>query len=210
MIDSGIFFSFKPLFKHQRTELFYFLFWDLFFGASGVFDCLLIPLLQLLTCQNPSETNPITTYLQWLAEKAGIPLNLETILIVYVVLLTLMALLQFWKGLMDAGYQQTFVYQIRRRLFRKIIMADWQLLNNKSKTNHLQVLSKGFPTCPCISFFPKDAFWTHNDCFLCCLGYAGICKIYSLYYFNWNCAFFFCCVNFCLKHFSSVMVCQCI
>jgi ATP-binding cassette subfamily C protein len=155
MIDSSLFFqSFKPLFKHQRGKLFLLFILDLFLGASGGFSIvLLIPLLQLLTPGAKSETNPITIIFNELAEKAGIPLNLETILTVYVVLLTLMALLQFWKGLLDAGYQQTFVYQIRRRLFRKIIMADWQLLNNKSKTNHLQVLSKEVPNLSMYYFF---------------------------------------------------------
>jgi len=49
------------------------------------------------------------------------------------------------KALLDARYQQTFIYTLRRRLFRKIIMADWQLLNSRSKTNHLQVLTREVP-----------------------------------------------------------------
>lgn len=146
--------SFKPLFKHQPGKLFLLFSLDLFLGTSSGFSVvLLIPLLQLLTSKTDGQTNQITEVLNGLAEKAGIQLSLETILTIYVVLLTLMALLQFWKGLMDAGYQQTFIYQIRRRLFRKIIMADWQLLNNKSKTNHLQVLSKEVPNLSMYYFF---------------------------------------------------------
>lgn len=61
------------------------------------------------------------------------------------VLLTLTALIQYWKSILDAGYQQTFIYQLRSRLFRKIILADWSMLNSKSKTNHLQVLTKEVP-----------------------------------------------------------------
>lgn len=146
--------SFKPLFKHQPGKLFLLFSLDLFLGTSSGFSVvLLIPLLQLLTSKTDGQTNQITEVLNGLAEKAGIQLSLETILTIYVVLLTLMALLQFWKGLMNAGYQQTFIYQIRRRLFRKIIMADWQLLNNKSKTNHLQVLSKEVPNLSMYYFF---------------------------------------------------------
>lgn len=149
-----IFQSFKPLFKHQPRKLFILFLLDLFLGTSSGFSVvLLIPLLQLLTEKTDDQPNPITEVLNGLAEKMGIQLNLETILISYVVLLTVMALLQFWKSLLDAGYQQTFIYQIRRRLFRKIIMADWQLLNNKSKTNHLQVLSKEVPNLSDYYFF---------------------------------------------------------
>ena len=61
------------------------------------------------------------------------------------VILTLSALLQYWKSILDTRYQQTFIYTLRRRLFRKIIMAEWQTLNSRSKTNHLQVLTKEVP-----------------------------------------------------------------
>jgi ATP-binding cassette subfamily C protein len=80
-----------------------------------------------------------------MADKAGIEITIETVLLVYVVILTLSALLQYWKSMLDARYQQTFIYNLRRRLFRKIIMAEWQTLNGRSKTNHLQVLTKEVP-----------------------------------------------------------------
>ena len=141
-----IFLSFKPLFKHQPRKLWLLFLLTLLLGTSSGFSIvLLIPLLQLLTTNTEDSPNQIVTFFNDLAEKTGIQLNLETILITYVVLLTVMALLQFWKSLLDANYQQTFIYQIRRRLFRKIIMADWVFLNNKSKTNHIQVLTKEIP-----------------------------------------------------------------
>ena len=154
-MDKKIFLlSFKPLFKHQPAKLLLLFLLDLFLGAFAGFSIvLLIPLLQLLTPGSENETNPIASVFNELAEKIGIQINLETILIMYVALLSVMALLQFWKGMLDARYQQTFIYQIRRRLFRKIIMADWELLNNKSKTNHLQVLSKEVPNLANYYFF---------------------------------------------------------
>ncbi len=138
--------SFRMLLNFRPGKLFILFVLTLFLGAfSGFSIVLLIPLLQLLTPSNEGQPNQIVTIFNDLAEKAGIQLNLETILIIYVILLSVMALLQLWKSLLDASYQQTFIYQIRRRLFRKIIMADWALLNNKSKTNHLQVLSTEIP-----------------------------------------------------------------
>jgi ATP-binding cassette subfamily C protein len=146
--------SFKLLFKHQQGKLLLLFLLDLFLGAFAGFSIvLLIPLLQLLTPGTESETNQITVVFNELAETIGIQINLESILIIYVILLSVMALLPFWKGLLDAGYQQSFIYKIRGRLFRKIIMADWELLNNKSKTNHLQVLSKEVPNLADYYFF---------------------------------------------------------
>ena len=83
--------------------------------------------------------------IQNLADKAGINLTIGSVLIIYMVILTLSALLQYWKSILDARYQQTFIYDLRKRLFRKIIMAEWQTLNSRSKTNHLQVLTKEVP-----------------------------------------------------------------
>ncbi|MFQ3174402.1 MAG: ABC-type siderophore export system fused ATPase/permease subunit, partial [Flavobacterium sp.] len=122
--------SFRMLLNFRPGKLALIFVLTLFLGAfSGFSIVLLIPLLQILTPSTGGRTNHIATIFNDLAEKAGIQLNLETILIIYVILLSAMALLQLWKSLLDANYQQTFIYQIRRRLFRKIIMADWELLN---------------------------------------------------------------------------------
>jgi len=114
---------------------------------------LLIPLLQLLSIGAGEASEGVALFIQNLADKAGIELTIGSILLVYMVLLTLTALLQYWKVLLDARYQQTFIYTLRRRLFRKIIMADWQLLNSRSKTNHLQVLTREVPNLANYYFF---------------------------------------------------------
>jgi ATP-binding cassette subfamily C protein len=113
--------------------------------TSGFSIVLLIPLLQLLSIGGGGESGGIALDIQILADKAGINLTIGSVLIIFMVILTLSALLQYWKSILDARYQQTFIYTLRRRLFRKIIMADWQTLNSRSRTNHLQVLTKEVP-----------------------------------------------------------------
>lgn len=118
----------------------------LLLGVTGGFSIiLLIPMLQLLSISGSKGPEGVALFIQNLAEKAGVNLNIGSILIIYMVLLTLSALLQYWKSVLDARYQQTFIYTLRRHLFRKILMADWQMLNCRSKTNHLQVLTKEIP-----------------------------------------------------------------
>jgi ATP-binding cassette subfamily C protein len=112
---------------------------------SGFSIVMLIPLLQLLSIGAGAEPEGIALFINRLAESTGIKLTVGSILLVYTVLLTLSALMQYWKSILDVRYQQTFIYSLRRRLFRKIIMADWQLLNSRSKTNHLQVLTREVP-----------------------------------------------------------------
>jgi ATP-binding cassette subfamily C protein len=111
---------------------------------SGFSIVLLIPLLQLLNIE-AGEPEGFALTLQNILEKSGISLTLETILAVYFLVLSLSAFLQYLTLVLETRYQQTFIYDIRRRLFRKIIMADWQVLNSRGKTNHLQILTREVP-----------------------------------------------------------------
>ena len=138
--------TFKLLKEHQPWKLVLIFFLTLLMGVTSGFSIvLLIPLLQLLSIGGGGEPQGIALAIQNLADKAGINLTIGSVLIIYMVILILSALLQYWKSILDARYQQTFIYDLRKRLFRKIIMAEWQTLNSRSKTNHLQVLTKEVP-----------------------------------------------------------------
>ena len=121
--------------------------------TSGFSIVLLIPLLQLLNIGGGEQAEGIALMVRRLAESVGIEITIGSILAVYMALLTFSALIQYWKSILDARYQQTFIYSIRRRLFRKIIMADWQQLNSRSKTNHLQVLTREVPNLAAYYFY---------------------------------------------------------
>jgi ATP-binding cassette, subfamily C, bacterial len=112
---------------------------------SGFTLVLLIPMLQLLNIGSGGTTEGVAHFFRQLAGRTGLSLTIESVLLIYVILLTINALIQYWKSIVDSLYQQTFIYELRRRLFRKIILANWPLLNSKSKTNHLQVLTKEVP-----------------------------------------------------------------
>lgn len=141
-----LFESFQPLFKHKPYQLVLLFGMTLVLGLSSGFSIvLLIPLLQLLTGDNAGSSNQIVVVLNDIAQRFAIELNLENILITYIFILSSMALVNFSNNLLSARYQQSLIFKIRQRLFRKIIMADWALLNNKSKTNHLQVLTQEIP-----------------------------------------------------------------
>jgi len=136
----------KLLRQHKPRKLLLIFGLTLFLGVfSGFSIVLLIPLLQLLDVGNRNAAEGPALFFQNMADKIGINLNIETILLIYVVLLTLTALLHYGKAMIDAKYQQTLVNGLRRRLFRKIILADWSDLNTRSKTNHLQVLTNEIP-----------------------------------------------------------------
>lgn len=146
--------TFRLLINHRQRKLYLIFFLTLFMGVNTGFSLvILIPLLQLLNRDMTVPQDGQTVFLQQLAAKFGINLNIEPILLVFVVLLTFTALLQYCKALLDANYQQSFIYEIRSRLFRKIILAEWPLLNKKSKTNHLQVITKEIPNLASYLFY---------------------------------------------------------
>lgn len=137
--------SLKLLRAHQPWKLLLIFLLTLLQGVTSGFSIvLLIPLLQLLSIGG-GEPDGIALAIRNFAEGSGIGITIGSILVVYMLLLTLSAVIQYLKSILDAGYQQTFIYNLRRRLFRKIIMADWQLLNSRSKTNHLQILTREVP-----------------------------------------------------------------
>jgi ATP-binding cassette subfamily C protein len=147
--------TFKLLRDHQPWKLALIFLLTLLQGVTSGFSIvLLIPLLQLLSIgTSGGDPDGVALFIQNLADKAGISLTIGSVLVVYMVLLTLIALLLYRKSILDARYQQTFIYTLRRSLFRKIIMADWQLLNMRSKTNHLQVLTREVPNLANYYFF---------------------------------------------------------
>ena len=146
--------TFKLLKSHQPGQLLMIFFLTLLQGITSGFSLmLLIPLLQLLSIGAGTEPDGIALAIRNFAESIEMDLTIGSLLTLYVLLLTFSALIQYWKSILDARYQQTFIYTLRRRLFRKIIMADWQMLNSRSKTNHLQVLTREVPNLANYYFF---------------------------------------------------------
>ncbi len=145
--------TFKPLAAYKPWRLLLIFILALVHGVTSGFSIvLLIPLLQLLSIGG-GEPDGIALNIRNFAEGIGMQITMGSILLVYMLLLTFSALIQYWKSVIDARYQQTFIYSLRRRLFRKIIMADWQQLNSRSKTNHLQVLTHEVPNLANYYFF---------------------------------------------------------
>lgn len=135
--------SLRILSDHNPGKLVLLFFLTLFQGLNSGFSIvLLIPLLQLLNVGSEGLPEGVALFFSTLSERSGIGLSVETILIVYILILSLNALIQYWKSILDSEYQASLIHDVRLRLFRKVILADWPLLNSRSKTNHIQVLTK--------------------------------------------------------------------
>jgi ATP-binding cassette, subfamily C, bacterial len=147
--------SFGLFFNHHPARIIILFLITLFQGFSqGVTIVLLIPLLSLLdVSQVPDGTNKWAGFLSSFLEKAGVDINLEIILIAFTFCLLSVAVLNYFQSILQTTYQQSFSYEMRKRLFRKIIASDWEFLNGKSKHNHIQVLTTEIPKMTTYYYF---------------------------------------------------------
>jgi len=114
--------------------------------TQGITILLLIPLLGLLDpTQSEAAGTGITALAAKFAQNLGIELNLITILVIYSAVLLFSALLSYARSLSQVDYQQEYLYNKRKRLYKKVITSDWSYLNGKSKHNHIQVLTSDIP-----------------------------------------------------------------
>jgi ATP-binding cassette subfamily C protein len=113
---------------------------------QGISIVMLIPLLSMLDgAQSSAGHNRVVDWLRDFTGRMGFQLSLEFILVCFVVLLALIALLGYYKSQWQSEYEQRFIHALRGRLFRKIVMSDWELLTSKSRHKYIQVLSSEIP-----------------------------------------------------------------
>ena len=113
---------------------------------QGISIVMLIPLLSMLDgAQSSAGHNRVVDWLQSFTGRMGFQLSLEFILVCFVVLLVMIALLGYYKSQLQSEYEQRFIHALRGRLFRKIVMSDWELLTSKSRHKYIQVLSSEIP-----------------------------------------------------------------
>ena len=137
--------SFGQFFKHRPAKLvLLFIVTTVQSLCQGITIVLLIPLLGLLD-PGQSSSNSFVRFLDNIITKTGINASLEIILAFFVICLLFVAVLGYYQSVLQSYYQQEFSYEIRKRLFKKIIYCDWEFLNGKSKHRHIQVITTEVP-----------------------------------------------------------------
>jgi ATP-binding cassette subfamily C protein len=113
---------------------------------QGISIVMLIPLLSMLDKnQSTSSHNQVADWMKGIGGRWNVSFSLEFILICFVVLLLIIALLSYLKSQWQSEYEQQFIHTLRSRLFRKIVLSDWQHLTSKSRHTHIQILSSEIP-----------------------------------------------------------------
>ena len=114
--------------------------------TTGFSFLLLIPLLDLLSVTGESDAlTGFAGYFNDLYSRLGLSPGLESILLAFFLLLSFTALVNYLKQLLDTRYQQSLIFSLRERLFRKIILSDWENLSRRGNNTHLQVITREIP-----------------------------------------------------------------
>jgi ATP-binding cassette subfamily C protein len=143
--DRFILQSFGLFFQYRPSRILYLFIVTLLQGFSqGVTILLLIPMLNLLEPTH-STGNKWMDFFSKAMERVGVVPSLGVILLSFACCMVVVAVLQYAQSTMQSVYQQQFSYEMRKRLFRKIINSDWTFLNGRSKHNHIQVLTTEIP-----------------------------------------------------------------
>ena len=139
--------SFSLFFRHNPKRLLTLFLVTLFLGFNqGITILLLIPLLNLLN-PLPAQTHSgrWVELLDGIINRTGFGVSLESILVLFACCLILIAVLHYYQAVVQSTYQQEFSFEIRKRLYQKMLVADWTFFHEKSKFSHLQVLTSEIP-----------------------------------------------------------------
>lgn len=130
-------------------------------ATSGIGILLIIPLLQIIGLElTGGETQEFALILGQVLSSLSIPQTLESILILYVGLVTIVAALKYWVAVLSVELQQHYVTRQRDALFRSLLHAHWSYItaNRMSDFTHSltgQVQKLGFIANKILSLFSQ-------------------------------------------------------
>ena len=147
-----LFYKFRPL---KLTILFLLTLMSGF--TQGVTVVLLVPLLGLLQpSADNAATNHWSSFFSMILNKMGHGSGLISILLLFGACMLLVAVMNYFKTLLQSTYQQDFSYHIRGELYHKVVFGDWKFLNSKGKHNYIQVITTEIPKVSSYYYYYLD------------------------------------------------------
>ncbi len=115
--------------------------------TAGIGLLLIIPLLQLVGLELATSNNQeFSRLIEQAFTGLGIPLTLPSILITYIILVSTVALLSYYETVISATIQQSYICQLRDRLFRSLLHTRWQYIIQHRMSDFTHSLSSQVQT----------------------------------------------------------------
>jgi ATP-binding cassette, subfamily C, bacterial len=150
--------NFKKFLSFKKRKLFIiYILAVLLAFTQGIGFIMLIPLLQMLKADASYSDNFIGGLLNNTAQFFQIPLTFESILLVYLIILTVYFLLQYGRIVMQSSYQHEHSGFLRKELFKKVIFSDWSVLTKISRSQHIQAFTSEIPRVTHFYFYLLNA-----------------------------------------------------
>lgn len=108
--------------------------------TEGVGLLLLIPLMSL-SGVTTEESGSLPEYLMLFLEKTGIELTLERALFLYVIILSLFALLRFLQSYLSLYISESITKEQKDRLFSQVLRSRWSFLTALKSSDIIHILS---------------------------------------------------------------------
>lgn len=101
--------------------------------SAGIGILFILPLLSVLGFAGEAAANhSVTQFVASVFNTFNMPLNLLSMLSVYMLLITLVATLRGYNSILSASVQQRYTHQLRQQMYRWVMRAKWQVLNKHS------------------------------------------------------------------------------
>lgn len=119
--------------------------------TAGVGLLLIIPLLQLIGVSTvKGADNRVMHIVTHVFQTLHLPLNLQTILVSYIVLVCGVALIQYYEQVVGSALQQQYICYLRTQLHRQLLHAKWSFFLARKRSDLLYSLTtqvRGVATC---------------------------------------------------------------
>jgi len=108
--------------------------------SDGVGILLLVPLLEVLQNQEPSHNVMAAAMILRAMEAIGLARSDAGLLVVFMLLITLRALIQYLRDLESARLQHSLVDRMRQRCFQALMHVEWRWLTTGRSSDHANLL----------------------------------------------------------------------
>lgn len=111
--------------------------------SSGIGILLIIPLMATVGVDvgGASSSSGVVKNINGLMEYFGVPLELASVLAVYLLLIVFMAMVSFLNSVVSASLRQSFTVHLRTELARALFYTQWRYLNRAHMSDFMRLLT---------------------------------------------------------------------
>jgi ABC-type multidrug transport system fused ATPase/permease subunit len=150
--------NFRDFIQFDRKKLLIiFILTILFAFTQGAGYLMIIPLLKLLDFDSGSGSGAFEKFFTDGMSRLHFEPTLELILFLYLLIVSVLFLLQNRKSVIQSSFQHVFSGFLRKDLYKRILYSRWQDLTQISKVKHMQVLTSEIPKATHFFFYMLQA-----------------------------------------------------